>query len=156
MPAGRPPKPAKLKLLEGNRGHRPIEPDPEPPAGTLDPPGYLSDAEKLVWKFVAEQLSSMELAYKIDCFILEGFVVNYYRAVQCEQIIRERGVTMTATTKSGTLEMKRPEIDIANTAWKNVKAFATDLCMTMTSRAKISIGGKQVADELEDILSGVA
>jgi len=47
---GRKPKPTQLKLLEGNRGHRPINgAEPKPPGAQPTCPTHLSPTAKAEW-----------------------------------------------------------------------------------------------------------
>lgn len=65
---GPPPTPTALKVIRGNPGKRPLndrEPQPPPPS-SLDAPGDLSDAAKLIWHDMAPKLSALNLLGSID------------------------------------------------------------------------------------------
>jgi P27 family predicted phage terminase small subunit len=64
----RPPKPTALKLIEGNKGKRPIdkqEPDPDY-LHDLEAPDWLPDSAKVVWNEVAPSLSKSKLLTCVD------------------------------------------------------------------------------------------
>jgi len=56
---GRRPKPAALRELEGNPGHREIIDSPQPPAVLPKPPAHLSKAAKKLWKHIGPQFAAL-------------------------------------------------------------------------------------------------
>lgn len=62
------PKPAELKLLEGNRGHRPVNLDQlfRPEVGMPDVPRWLSKEARKAWRRLAEELLRYNLLSKVD------------------------------------------------------------------------------------------
>ncbi|BBB65900.1 hypothetical protein UNDYM_1647 [Undibacterium sp. YM2] len=65
---GRTPKPSALKLVGGNAGKRKTnkqEPDPDYLAD-LDPPSWLPERAKIVWREIAPKLSRAKLLTEID------------------------------------------------------------------------------------------
>lgn len=58
---GRPPKPAPLRLLEGNPGKRKVTPEPAPPPGDCSPPADLSDGARERWDELAPELEASRL-----------------------------------------------------------------------------------------------
>jgi P27 family predicted phage terminase small subunit len=158
MGAGRPRKPTKLKIIEGNRGKRPLDPsaEPEPTKGIPASPELFTDLERRVWDMVAGELNAFGMAYLLDGPMLEGLVVNYCRAVAADQVIRDKGMTYEMETKTGTMVMRRPEVDISSTCWKNAKSFASDFGLTMAARGKLALGNNKEVSDLDSILNGTA
>jgi P27 family predicted phage terminase small subunit len=152
MPAGRPRIPTAIKLLEGNRGHRKITQEPEPMKGIPEAPCYFNDKERNVWEFVAQELNGFGLAYHLDSSMLEGFVVNYVRALQADDVIRLNGLTYEMPTKQGFMIAQRPEVSISQQCWKAAKSFAQEFGMTLASRGKLAIGNLKEIDPLEELL----
>lgn len=76
------PKPTALKLIEGNRGKRPLN-KREPDAAYLDnlaPPAHLSDNAKKVWEVAAPILRESKVLTVMDVISLEllcNAVVDY-------------------------------------------------------------------------------
>jgi P27 family predicted phage terminase small subunit len=66
--AGPAPKPAELKLLEGNRGHRPINLDQlfRPEVGVPDAPRWLSKEARKAWRRLSKELQRYNLLSKVD------------------------------------------------------------------------------------------
>ncbi|MFN7881900.1 MAG: phage terminase small subunit P27 family [bacterium] len=62
------PKPAELKLLEGGRGHRPVNLDQtfRPEVGVPDAPRWLTAEAKKAWKRLSVELVYYNLLSKVD------------------------------------------------------------------------------------------
>lgn len=79
------PKPTQLKVLEGNKGKRPLN-KREPDAEYLDdltPPAHLSEPAKKVWSVAAPMLRKSKVLTVLDVFSLEmlcNSVVDYRHA----------------------------------------------------------------------------
>jgi P27 family predicted phage terminase small subunit len=70
---GRPPKPTHLKLVEGNRGKRPINSrEPNPNRARLEAPPHLSRAVGAVWEQLVEILDGMAVLTEADAFGVEA------------------------------------------------------------------------------------
>lgn len=61
-------KPVELKVLEGNRGHRPLNLDQifRPEVGVPDAPRYLSKEARKAWKRLSAELVHYNLLSKVD------------------------------------------------------------------------------------------
>ena len=147
-------KPRALKILEGNPGHQALRPEPEPTKGIPQPPAHLSDKERLVWDKIARELDAFGMAYHLDGYMLEGFVVNYCRAVECDLFLRREGRTYTIMTKQGNeMPVPRPEVAISASSWKAAKTFGSEFGLSMASRGKLALGKVKQIDDLETLLS---
>ena len=145
---GAKPRPTHLKVLDGNPGKRPLnqnEPKPKPISPT--PPSWLRPIAKTMWKHLAPQLESLGLLTIIDGYALECACESYATWVICEKFIIRNGMTYEATTKSGTLIQKRPEVQISNSALLAFKSFAAEFGLTPSSRSGINI--KPAEDEVD-------
>jgi P27 family predicted phage terminase small subunit len=62
------PKPAELKLLEGNRGHRPVTIDQlfRPEVGSPDIPKWLTPDARKAWRRLSTELVRYNLLSKVD------------------------------------------------------------------------------------------
>ena len=58
---GPPPKPAPLRLLEGNPGKRRVPPEPTPEPGPTDPLEHLAVDARAVWARLAPELEAKKL-----------------------------------------------------------------------------------------------
>jgi P27 family predicted phage terminase small subunit len=66
--SGPAPKPAELKLLEGNRGHRPLQLDQlfRPEVGLPEKPRWLSKEAGKAWRRLSAELLRYNLLSKVD------------------------------------------------------------------------------------------
>jgi P27 family predicted phage terminase small subunit len=82
---GRPPKPAPLRLLEGNRGKRRVPAEVPPLPGPTDPPANLSAEARAVWLRLAPELVAKRLLAPLYVdqffFLCESIVAGQRAAV---------------------------------------------------------------------------
>lgn len=143
MPVGRKPKPTHLKLLEGEKNKDRInrnEPKPTPIAPKC--PKHLGKEAKKQWKLLAPELERIGLLTKIDGATFAAACQAYDRWIQAEKEIRESGLLIETPNKSLQIH---PALSIANRAMDQLRKFCSELGMTPTSRARISI--KPESDE---------
>ncbi len=137
------PKPTALRVIEGNRGHRPIaknEPKPTPILPTR--PAWLLPEAKREWSRVVAELAQMGILTLVDRAALAAYCQAYARAVEAERAIRKKGLTFTM---KGYIQ-QRPEVAIANRAWQMVRAFASEFGFTPAARTRIQVS-KNPEDE---------
>jgi P27 family predicted phage terminase small subunit len=154
-PAGRPPKPHNLRIVEGNRGKRPI------PESTVEPniriptvPAHLCDVAKVEWGRVVHELHNLGLISNLDRAMLAAYCASYALWVQATEAIKDEATRnpktrgLTITTTNGNV-IQNPMVGTANKAATDMLRFATEFGMTPSARARIgSIGeGKKDADK---------
>lgn len=86
------PKPLELKLLEGNRGHRPISADGafRPVVGIPTPPAWLSKEAKKAWKRLSVELVAYNVLSAVDRDAFVMLCQTIGRMEQIEQSIAAR------------------------------------------------------------------
>jgi P27 family predicted phage terminase small subunit len=140
------PKPAHLKLLEGNPGRRPIpnEPRPEPCELPEAPPYLTADARK-EWDHVATQLHRLGLLTEIDVASLAAYCQAYGRWITAERAIAamaERdlltGGLMIKTTNGNAIQ--NPLIGTSNKAASDMVRYASEFGLTPAARARLALG----------------
>jgi phage terminase small subunit len=90
---GAPSKPVELKVLEGNRGHRPLDLSSvfRPEVGEPDMPKFMSAEAEKVWKRLVPELIRYSLLSKIHGPLLEmvcrsaAALQLFERALYCKQ-----------------------------------------------------------------------
>lgn len=83
---GRPRKPTHLKIIEGNRGRRPLNRDePEPEKIAPEPPDFLNADAKTEWDRVVPILLNMEVLTVADRPTLVGYCKAWARFVEAER-----------------------------------------------------------------------
>lgn len=150
--SGPAPKPTKLKILQGNPGKRPLnasEPQFSPDSGYC--PRWLSDEAKAEWRRVVPELAACGLLTVVDRAALEAYCESYAQWKEAMEALRDSGLTFK--TESGYVQ-QRPEVAIANSALKAMRAFMTEFGMTPSSRSRVHVPGKgEEADPFEEFLS---
>lgn len=140
------PKPAHLKLLEGNSGRRPIpQNEPRPESCELpEPPAFLTVDARKEWDHVATQLHRLGLLTMIDVAALAAYCQAYGRWLTAERAIAamaERdqltGGLMIKTTKGNAIQ--NPLVGTSNTASRDMVKYAAEFGLTPSARARIGL-----------------
>lgn len=149
------PKPNRLKLIEGNRGHRPIndqEPEFSVPEDCPKPPDFLDAYAKEEWARVSPELYATGMLTVADTSILAGYCMAYSRWRYAEEQIQIEARTSDKTSHRGMLVktlagnvIQNPLVGVANAARKDMVRIAAEFGMTPSSRAGLQgtgSGGK--------------
>jgi P27 family predicted phage terminase small subunit len=138
--AGRRPKSAVIKKLEGCRGHH----GPLPEQIKIDPripeiPEFLDDYARAEWNFVAPGLCAMGILAEID----KGLLTAYCQAWSvAKRATKEMGTEFTQIGSTGTV-VANPLVGIANKAWADVVKYGSELGMGETARARMGLQGQK-------------
>lgn len=89
---GRPSKPRGLKLVEGNPGKRPIEPEVPFVRDAPVKPADLSPDAGWLWDQVVEQMTTIGLLKPLDASSLEVLCETFARWREAVRFRRERGI----------------------------------------------------------------
>jgi P27 family predicted phage terminase small subunit len=157
MPVGRPPKPTKLKILQGTfqKCRAKEEPKIESLLKVPRPPkSFKGDAHKRAraeWNRIAAELVDAGLLSNLDLVALECYCFAYERMLVAEEILVLEGLTFTSP--KGFI-MQRPEVSIASVARREVREFLTQFGMSPASRSRVAAKKtKEVErDEMEELL----
>jgi P27 family predicted phage terminase small subunit len=145
MPGGRPRKPAKLRALEGGRGHsRPVTPDLPAPVEALEPPDHLGEEERAVWLRHSAWLRKLGVESAVDAGQFEAMVRFFCRAQQADRVLRLKmaenplsGLTMASGANG---EVQRPEVAISDRCWTHYERLASKFGLDPAARAKLGSG----------------
>lgn len=144
--AGRPPKPAALKLVSGNPGKRAInkqEPDPDY-LNDLMAPDWLPTSAKLVWDEVAPKLRRAMLLTEVDVQMLAMGCVSiaHYRKavakagdalVKCKVVEDDEGRPVE------TGEHVNPWLIVQSMSFKQASAIFQQFGMSPAARTRIAV-----------------
>lgn len=85
-------KPVELKLLEGNRGHRPVITDGQlrPQVEVPDPPKYLGKEARKEWKRITVELARNNIISKLDQQMLGMLCQSIERLVMFETALQRQ------------------------------------------------------------------
>ena len=148
------PKPTKLRLMEGNPGHRRINRnEPEPRQGIASRPGWLLPEAKLEWTRVVGELERLGLLTVVDRGALAAYCQSWARWAECEQEITQHGATQFVESKAnGTYEQLRPVVAMAQKYFQLMQSAAARLGLDPASRSRISAPEASKGDELESAI----
>ncbi len=131
------PKPAHIKALEGNPGKRLLNKRPPRPRPTRPScPDWLAAEAKAEWKRLAPELERLGLLTVLDRAAFSCYCQSFAHWVQAQRVLREHG--MIYVTASGRVR-ERPEVAIAESSLKLMRAFAVEFGLTPNSRSRFSL-----------------
>lgn len=133
--AGRRPKPDAVKELAGNPGKRKLRRASTPrPQGLASCPAWLAPVAKTEWNRLAKELELVGLLGSADQGAMAGYCTCYANLVRAQRVLNAKGFTY----KHNGLEKKRPEVQIAQDAMREMRKFAQEFGMTPSSRSKVT------------------
>jgi P27 family predicted phage terminase small subunit len=131
--AGRRPTPQAIKDLAGNPGKRRSRGEIRP-QGLASCPAWLSPTAKAEWRRLAKELELLGLLSSSDQGAMAGYCTSYANLVRAQRVINAKGFTYTHNG----LQKKRPEVQIAQDAMREMRKFAQEFGMTPSSRSKVN------------------
>jgi P27 family predicted phage terminase small subunit len=145
---GFPPAPARLKLIRGNPGRRPIRPEPEPPSIEVcpDPPPFVAGYAAEEWRRVAHDLHVIGLLRGVDLQILAGYCQNFAiwrTAIETLADVAAKDPVMHGLlirSADGT-PRRNPLVKVAADAGADMLRFANDLGIGPAARARLAASG---------------
>lgn len=145
MKTGRRRKPTQLRVVEGNRGHRPLnENEPKPPADMPKAPAFLDRIAKAEWRRQAPTLYAIGVLTSVDGAALAAYCSAFSVWARAEvrlQTQARNDDTVLADgilqrTKSGNVILN-PLQGAANVARRDMLRFAAELGLTPAARANM-------------------
>jgi len=155
---GRKPKPAGMKLIEGNPGKKRIRREPAPPeSGVPSPPPQLDAYGVEEWCRVADGLHAMGVLTGIDQQTLAAYCGAYSRWRHAEEELNKIKAekselnAMILQTVSGNY-IQQPLIGIANKAAHDMMRYAAEFGLTPSARARLAIEPSHKADKFDGLI----
>ena len=136
---GRRPKPTELKELEGNPGHRPLNPDePQPPASAAifaDPPELANNPiARDEWRRLALTLPSW--ITDVDRGMLLASCVLYARMCRAAEQIEKTGGDVIEDKRTGAVKIN-PFIRIHDKTFQSYRHACIELGLTPSARTRL-------------------
>ncbi len=137
MRPGPPPKPTRLKLIQGNPGRRPLnKAEARPEAAVPACPAELPEAAKREWRRVARELHQLGLLTRIDRAALAAYCEAWSAWIEAVQAIQRTGPVVKAPSGYPILN---PHLAVANQAFARMRALLAELGMTPAARSRITV-----------------
>lgn len=148
--SGPPPKPTRLKLLQGNPGRRPLsDNEPQPEIGRPTRPHWLLPEAKREWSRIVPELVRLGLLAKIDRAMLSMWCQCWGMYVEAVRDIREHG---TAFRTDKGYEGQRPSVAVMNKMIERMTALSARFGMTPSDRSRISVPQSEDKDEFAEFI----
>ncbi len=144
---GRKPKPSELRLIEGNREHRPILINPKPRPVYPRAPRWIDPAAKKEWKKMMPALYRLGLLTEIDITALAAYCQCFAKWKEAEI----KAIIGIFKTDTGYIS-QNPYINIALKYEKAMRAYLTEFGMTPSSRTRLSTNEAEEENQMETLL----
>ena len=156
---GPPPKPTRLRMLDGNPSKRPInQRDPQPRKDTPRCPSWLSPEAKKVWKQMVPELRKMGVLTVVDGAALAGFCQVSVRWRQAEEFLDQHGQVYPLRDEKGNVRCMQqfPQVSIARNLLQILRGFYQEFGMTPASRTRIQLPGEREPNSFDDFVAELA
>ena len=149
---GRKPKPDALKKLEGNPGRRPmVRNTPQLEPGMPECPDWLEDDAREEWGRQAPLLLKAGILTESDRAALTAYCIAWGRVKETEQDIQDKGLTEKS---DGGVQFARAMVKIQDRAMNQMRAYATELGLTPSSRTRLHVPDPNQGDLFGEFLAG--
>lgn len=142
MKRGPKPKPAKLKLLEGNPGKRKVRKEAKGKAGLPHCPRELSADAKRVWKRLAPKFAAVLTVQDEPVFAM--LCQEYATYLTCIKAARKDG----AVVKINGQPMPNPYSSAAGKAFERVRKLLAEIGGSPAARVRLPVNEKAPEEEL--------
>jgi P27 family predicted phage terminase small subunit len=132
--SGRRAEVSSLALVKGGKAAKRHQSAPKFTAATGQPPGYLSEAAKAVWRVVAPQLIAHGLLTTADEPMLSAYCEAVITHRQATAEVRANGLTVLGV-RGGLV--RNPATAVADESAKAVRSFAAEFGLTPASRPRV-------------------
>jgi P27 family predicted phage terminase small subunit len=160
------PKPAELKLLEGNRGHRAIDLTSvfRPEVGLPTMPKHLSAEARKAWRRLTPELLRYNLVSTLDQDVLAMLCQTIGRVEQIERSIAARQALLVSQGKDPAealigltpkgMEIQSVQYQVLNREMDKLRSLLAEFGLTPAQRAGVS-PGVRVQQTLFDVKGAV-
>jgi P27 family predicted phage terminase small subunit len=152
------PRPTRLKLIEGrgegrDSGGRKVKQTPGFVRLPPDPPEWLPAEARAEWDRIVPELQRLELLKPIDRSSLTAYCMSWQRFFDACKDIAEGKVTTRGS--QGQL-VKHPSVMVAESASKELRAWAGEFGLTPSAEQRLAGFGADNAAADENPFSGLA
>jgi P27 family predicted phage terminase small subunit len=144
---GRKPKPAYLKLLQGNPGGRAVKDELKPTKSVQlpDPPEILTTDAREEWLRIVEEAYNLGLLTVVDTQSLAAYCQAYGRWIVAERALAKLAAIDPNTgglmiKSKNSQPMANPLLWIAANAARDMVRYASEFGFTPASRTRIAAG----------------
>jgi P27 family predicted phage terminase small subunit len=132
------PKPARLRLLAGNAGHRKPKNNPKPTPIATACPSWLSPAAKRQWRELAPELERNGLLTSLDGPAFAVTLVTYDLARRAWAELERDGLTREDRAHGG-MKTKHPAASIFGAMSNAFRMWCAEFGLTPSARARFDM-----------------
>lgn len=155
---GRPRKPEALKRAQGTqRKDRTNKRAPKLKRGEIPPaPDHLSERQRRGWRYLKTLVDPLKVYTAADVLAFEELVKSWAILNEAhEELGKAKGLTYEQDTQSGTVERRRPQVDVIKEFKKILLVELSRFGMTPADRERVSaIGDDDKGDPLDEFAVG--
>jgi P27 family predicted phage terminase small subunit len=151
-------KPTALKLLENTfRKDRAPKREPRPKAGLPGCPTWLDARGRAKWRQLVPLLDGMRVLTKGDGDVLALACDAFARYRDARDAVREHGSTYESPTPAGgTIVRPRPEVQMADVAWRQYVQALIQFGLTPAARSRVTAEAPADSDPAGSFLFGAS
>ena len=140
---GRKPKPTRLKIIEGNRGHRALPAnEPKPALGAPRIPKELGREARAEWRRIVPALDRIGLLSKVDRAGLYSYCISWEQFVEA--------IAASKNFKANDEEFRYWR-RLAREAQREVRAWCTEFGLTPSARGRMDVPGAGDGEDTDDL-----
>lgn len=149
------PKPTGLKIVEGNRGHRPLnDKEPKFEHSLPEPPPILDDVGLVEWNRAGAILLRFKVLTEADMAVFAGYCFSYQEWIRLCMIIREKELAAIIQKTPNGLMVESAISTAASKYYKQMIRGAVELGLTPSSRTRISADNTGTLSPFEQDMFG--
>ena len=164
--SGPPPKPTRLKILNGNPGKRKINKrEPIPAPGIPTCPTWLSAEAKVEWRRIVPRLSELQLLTRMDRAAFAAYCQAWAELREATRILEAEGRVLDEKVWGrpdkegdredlGTKKKLHPAVKMQRDAFTRVKQFLSEFGLTPASRSRFEAPQQEDVDEFQEFARG--
>ena len=142
------PKPSAIKLMAGNPGKRPLNPnEPAPEPGDPGCPEHLNDHARETWTWLCHMLDGFGILAKSDIAIMTLYCDTWAEYVKIRKDVNTFGFIMVSD-KTGN-PFVNPQLNIEAMFKKQLTQYLSELGLSATARTRLH--GRPTGDGSGDV-----
>ena len=143
------PKPTRIRVLEGNAGHKRLNrAEPWPQRSVPTRPGWLLPEARREWLRIVPELDRLGMLTRVDRAALAGYCQWWARWRQAEETLVREGLTFV--TGNGYTQ-QRPEVAIAQKAAMLLRGYLGEFGLTPAARSRLAVPESR-PESLDEVL----
>ncbi len=150
--SGPPPKPTKLRILQGNPAKRPLpKNEPQPKEDLGNRPSWLDAEAKREWKRIVTALGPAKVLTAADWSVLAATCQCWSLYVAAVNDIRENGYMFETGTG---YQAQRPAVSIMVKMLEKLSVLWAKLGLSPADRVRLALPEQKQDDDFERFLKG--